>query len=114
LAEKKRAQAGEGTEGWERPPALRGRGEKRAVREPPLRRGREKRAAHGRAPLQGGERGQTKRGEKIVMLWELIEAVLFADEWPEEIPFAPVRLCAEPCTCGCGGAVPVIVIVGLN
>ncbi len=48
------------------------------------------------------------------MLWELIEAVLLADEWPEAIPFAPVRLCAEPCPCGCGGVVPVIVIVGLN
>ena len=48
------------------------------------------------------------------MRWELIEAALLLDEWPETIPYAPVRICIEPCPCGCGAEVPVVAIVGLN
>ncbi|MGH7863503.1 MAG: hypothetical protein ACREQB_00825 [Candidatus Binataceae bacterium] len=48
------------------------------------------------------------------MAWDYIDEALLMDEWPEAIPFEPVRICVERCPCGCGGEIPVVAIVGLN
>ncbi|MGH7947792.1 MAG: hypothetical protein ACREQF_01000 [Candidatus Binataceae bacterium] len=48
------------------------------------------------------------------MRWDVIDEALLMDELPGTIPYAPVRICMEPCPCGCGGEVPVFAVVGLN